>query len=206
MKQKLILLMLLASSAIQCMAQMNSSVPSNDTGVTIDPGITIGPVVPIDPVIKDRPISKKDALEAAKKEFQDITADYYILENQLFLGWRVFVDAEPLKGWEHEGYILDYPLTIKRSEILVPLNKTFVSLPPKGNYKPLEINSQYDTNGLTKPVVSKIEISQEEKAEAEKTYTLIISGGIAPCANKERYWNDCSFIYQTLVNRYGVPR
>ena len=25
-------------------------------------------------------------------------------------------------------------------------------------------------------------------------------------ANNERYWNDCSFIYQTLVNKYGVPK
>ena len=24
--------------------------------------------------------------------------------------------------------------------------------------------------------------------------------------NYERYWNDCSFIYQTLVNKYGVPK
>ncbi|MDE7438587.1 MAG: C13 family peptidase [Muribaculaceae bacterium] len=204
MKQKLILLMLLASGAIQCMAQMNSSVPSNDPRITIDPGVTIGPVVPIDPVIKEIPISKKDVLEASKMEFQDMDVDYYIMDGMTC--WRVFVDAEPLKGWEHEGYILDYPLTIKRSEILIPLNKTFVCLPPKGNYKPLEINSLYDTNSFTKPVVSKINISQEEKAEAEKTYALIISGGIAPCANKERYWNDCSFIYQTLVNRYGVPR
>lgn len=25
-------------------------------------------------------------------------------------------------------------------------------------------------------------------------------------SNYERYWNDCSFIYQTLVNKYGVPK
>ncbi|MDE7437896.1 MAG: hypothetical protein K2M93_05370 [Muribaculaceae bacterium] len=165
MKQKLILMGLLAGSVLPTIGE-----------TVVRP---IDPIVPIEPV---KIISKKDVLEASKMEFRDMDVDYYILDE--LGGWRVFVDAEPLKGWEHEGYILDYPMSIKGSEILIPLNKTFVCLPPKGNYKPLEINSLYDTNGLTKPVVSKIEISQEEKAEAEKTYALIISGGIAPCANK----------------------
>ena len=25
-------------------------------------------------------------------------------------------------------------------------------------------------------------------------------------SNYERYWNDCSFIYQTLVNKYSIPK
>lgn len=194
MKQKLILLMLMAYSIIPTMAQVGSS------GVPIDPGF---PVTPIDPV---KIISKNDALEAAKKEFQGKTVDYYVLDDIMAFGWRIFVDAEPLKGWEHDGYILDFPATIKGSEELMPSSKTHVRIPPEGNYVPLEINTQYNSNSLSKPMVRKRSISPSEQAEADRTYALIISGGICPQSNKERYWNDCSFIYQTLVNNYGIPK
>jgi len=33
-------------------------------------------------------------------------------------------------------------------------------------------------------------------------YAVIISGGANPAYNYARYWNDCSAIYQALVNRY----
>lgn len=41
---------------------------------------------------------------------------------------------------------------------------------------------------------------------AQRTYAIILSGGVNKLSNYERYWNDCSFIYQTLVNKYGVPK
>ncbi len=41
---------------------------------------------------------------------------------------------------------------------------------------------------------------------ASRTYAIILSGGVNLYSNYERYWNDCSFIYQTLVNKYGVPK
>lgn len=41
---------------------------------------------------------------------------------------------------------------------------------------------------------------------ADRTYAIIISGGAYPSANYSRYWNDCSFIYQTLRKRYDIPK
>lgn len=41
---------------------------------------------------------------------------------------------------------------------------------------------------------------------ASHTYAVILSGGSTPALNASRYWNDCSFIYKTLRNKYGVPK
>ena len=46
----------------------------------------------------------------------------------------------------------------------------------------------------------------EGASTASRTYAVILSGGVDKFSNYERYWNDCSFIYQTLVNKYGVPK
>ena len=35
---------------------------------------------------------------------------------------------------------------------------------------------------------------------------MIISGGYNKYSNYGRYWNDCSFIYQTLRNKYKIPK
>lgn len=40
-------------------------------------------------------------------------------------------------------------------------------------------------------------------SSAEHLYAVIISGGGDRFNNHIRYWNDCSFIYKTLVNQYG---
>ena len=38
------------------------------------------------------------------------------------------------------------------------------------------------------------------------SYAVIISGGINTYNNWIRYWNDCSFVYQMLVDRYGYKK
>ncbi len=48
--------------------------------------------------------------------------------------------------------------------------------------------------------------TNEAQSVANRTYAVILSGGGDMFMNDERYWNDCSFIYQTLVRRYGVPK
>ncbi len=42
--------------------------------------------------------------------------------------------------------------------------------------------------------------------EVEHIHVVIINGGMNRLMNHERYWNDCSFLYQTLRKVYHIPR
>ncbi len=52
------------------------------------------------------PVSKSDALSIAKRQFQNSDVDYYLLEDDSETEWTIFVDAEPMKGWEHQCLLL----------------------------------------------------------------------------------------------------
>lgn len=152
-------------------------------------------------------VTKDDALAIAKQRFQGKDVDYYLQEDNNQTSWNIFVDAEPMKGWEHECYSLLIPKTI--TTLQEAANTTICigrRLPPSGNFVPLSVNNRYDTNNSQKPTVAKATLSSSNLAAAQRTYAIILSGGANKMCNYERYWNDCSFIYQTLVNRYGVPK
>lgn len=42
--------------------------------------------------------------------------------------------------------------------------------------------------------------------EVEHIHVVIINGGMNKLMNHERYWNDCSFLYQTLRKEYHIPK
>lgn len=42
--------------------------------------------------------------------------------------------------------------------------------------------------------------------EVEHIHVVIINGGMNRLMNHERYWNDCSFLYQTLRKDYHIPK
>lgn len=152
-------------------------------------------------------ITKEMALEAAKKQFQGLDVDYYILQDDNQTEWTIFVDAEPMKGWEHECCILTIPK--KRNSIssnIYPTSTVYRRQPPTGNYVPLSVKNRYGEAANSAPHVNKDSQSNATNPAAQRTYAVILSGGINKISNYERYWNDCSFIYQTLVNKYGVPK
>lgn len=39
-----------------------------------------------------------------------------------------------------------------------------------------------------------------------RTYAVILSGGKNFKDNGEKYWNDCSFFYSMLRNKYYIPK
>lgn len=152
-------------------------------------------------------VSKAEALTIAQRQFQGKDVDYFILQDNSQTAWTIFVDAEPMKGWEHECYVLTVPKTITTSvNTAVPSSKVGRKLPPSGNFAPLLVKNRYGANATSKPAVAKISQSNAAQEAAHRTYAIILSGGINKMSNYERYWNDCSFIYQTLVNKYGVPK
>ncbi len=42
--------------------------------------------------------------------------------------------------------------------------------------------------------------------ELPQLYVVIVSGGMNKLMNQERYWNDCSFLYRTLLYDYHFPK
>lgn len=46
-------------------------------------------------------VSINDALTIAQRQFVGKDVDYYVLNNNNSDFWNIFVDAEPMKGWEH---------------------------------------------------------------------------------------------------------
>lgn len=45
-----------------------------------------------------------------------------------------------------------------------------------------------------------------QRFDEEHLYVVIINGGRNKLTNHERYWNDCSFLYQTLRHVYRIPK
>lgn len=166
-----------------------------------------------------RTVSKKEALFVAGLRFYDQDVDYYLCEDAVLKvksgkhnltisqkeTWTFFVDADPMKGWEHDCYLVCVPRKAETS--LPPSSKLFkFRLPPRGNFSPLLVKNRYGAWANLKPRVKRAALTNDAKRAAEHTYAVILSGGISKVSNKERYWNDCSFVYQTLVNKYGVPK
>lgn len=154
-------------------------------------------------------ITQDEALKISKTLYSD-DADYYILKetDNTIPYWCVFVDAEPLKGWEHDCYVLAIPKTVSielKIEDLIIKEKRRVP-PTEGDFAPLSVKNRYPNSSNIKPTVKKHLSSNADNTDASRTYAIILSGGINKMANYERYWNDCSFIYQTLVNKYSIPK
>lgn len=151
-------------------------------------------------------ISKDDALAIAQKQFVGKDVDYYILSNSTSVYWNIFVDAEPMKGWQHDCYVLTIPKATRKDINTIRPRKVLRKMPPKEDYAPLLVKNRYGSNANSKPHVRKAASSNGSNEVAQRTYAIILSGGVNKNSNYERYWNDCSFIYQTLVNKYSIPK
>lgn len=151
-------------------------------------------------------VSKEDALTIAQQQFAGQDVDYFLLQDNSTSTWTIFVDAEPMKGWEHDCYIVYIPKSTTGDLSNTPVRKIERKTPPSGEFVPLSTKNRYGSNAYARPSVNKINLTNEASEAALHTYAIILSGGVNKIYNYERYWNDCSFIYQTLVNKYGVPK
>jgi hypothetical protein len=152
-------------------------------------------------------VSKDEALSIAKLQFKGQDVDYFILDATTPI-WTIFVDAEPMKGWKHDCYSIRIPKETKEPIDSITPVIVKMQIPPTGNYIPLSVKNRYGSNANSKPSVKKRTASNStnNNTVAQRTYAIILSGGVNKLSNHERYWNDCSFIYQTLVNKYDIPK
>lgn len=114
--------------------------------------------------------------------------------------WLVFVDPEPSRGWEKPCYC--YYVNKMLIDNQITHTKTQQNMPPLGTFTPkVTINSNVQN--------APQQIIQPNNTNAianNNVYALILSGGHSLYSNYDRYWNDCSFIYQTLRNKYNIPK
>ena len=100
----------------------------------------------------ERTLTKDDALEVAQAQFKNMDVDYFIRDDTT--RWSVFVDAEPMKAWEHLCYELDFPKTatvVHNEDVMA--SKKQMTLPPNGNYQPLLVKNRYGLSGYHDDVV-----------------------------------------------------
>lgn len=159
-------------------------------------------------------VTPQNALDVAVKACSDYKKQYhYFISNTLVKKdngqfHAVFVDKKPGAGWEHPcAYV--YVKTSMLSSEAAPYYIVEEATHPKGTIKmrPFRVPDRYGSNSTLKPRVAKLNVNAGEKNSfSGNTYAVILSGGLNIESNEERYWNDCSFIYQTLRNRYDVPK
>lgn len=165
-------------------------------------------------------VTQEMAYGWAKNIVGDGDYDYYIGETilpssdvwwttpgqQRIKCWLVFVDLEPQSGWEHPcKYIYVYK-TYNPTSPKHPYTTIDSVCPPANvSLKPIDKVNRYGAKATMKPFVPKIQANDINTASGH-TYAIILNGGGNKTANKELYWNDCSFIYKTLINRYEVPK
>ena len=119
---------------------------------------------------------------------------------------QIFVDAEPYKGWEHECYIVSAPAWRAAGDSSLSVTAVRYNYPPDDYLIPLEVKDRQGNATSEIPNVSPPEVHSLDSAAASHTYAVILSGGLNKNMNYQRYWNDCSFIFQTLTLTYGIPK
>ncbi|MBO5297615.1 MAG: hypothetical protein J6B03_08500 [Candidatus Homeothermus sp.] len=159
-------------------------------------------------------ISMGEAFKPVQAHFTNNEALFYLIEEEANSVndnsfWQFFVDLAPGYGWEHDCCIVEVPrITSDTVAISNIINRRF---PPNSKLIPLHEKSSFlkviePTKLMTQACVDKRVLSSSDSLKARQTCAIILSGGLNPNANYVRYWNDCSFLYQTLVNRYGIPK
>lgn len=131
------------------------------------------------------------------------TYRYYVSQNTVRKDgencWLVFVDKEPKAGWEHP---CTYVYAKEGSRIIGDCTAVDSVCPPSD----IRLMPVHKSNNAPEDTV-KVKVAKgPENAFAANTYAVILSGGKNKNSNNARYWNDCSFIYQTLTKKYRVPK
>lgn len=112
-----------------------------------------------------------------------------------------FVDEVPYGNWAHScKYILVNSSNGSITNISADMH------PNLEDYTIIKETSIDYNSVIMSPNFSKY--PQESKAcdNNESQYAVIIGGGTSKYDNYARYWNDCSFIYKTLIHTYGYKK
>jgi hypothetical protein len=115
--------------------------------------------------------------------------------------WFFFVDEQPGANWEHNA---KYVLVNKASGAV----KSISAKTPPANimeHRPLNKIAESELKIMKsniKLVRDKIAI-KPIRILKQKRYAVLVSGGWNASSNYSRYWNDMSFMYKALKQKYG---
>ena len=118
-----------------------------------------------------------------------------------FTSWFLFIDDSPFSSWGHPCRYVFVNAENGRIEIISNTR------PP--HFENMKNIVRQKTE--MEPIVTKINkgdrtISTFTPNSANHDYAVIISGGMDSTYNYPRYWNDCSALYSTLINKYGYQK
>ncbi len=107
-------------------------------------------------------------------------------------GWVFFVDDNPRANWAHA---CRYVLVSADGT----LNATTANTPPDDMGAFTELTSWQQPGTSKNAIPAKNAVTTVKNATpAANRYAVIISGGWNQSSNHPRYWNDCSYFYNTL--------
>lgn len=157
--------------------------------------------------ITGRYIRISDALRIAKDYIPAGDYDYYDITSSDKL-FTVLADEFPTQPWKHHCYVANVPTLLKVDvPIIEQIQITHFFDPGYTMVGALDVKNRMGANATMKPHVAKnTDLTQEDLDVAARTYAVIINMCPATIYNTERYWNDCSLVYQMLTNRYAVPK
>ena len=115
--------------------------------------------------------------------------------------WFFFVDEQPGANWEHKAsYILVDKATgtVKRIAATSPPREA-LSLKPLNNKAKSEMKLMKASTRMT---LSRMQAKPIRLKKREK-YAILLCGGWNSSSNYGRYWNDLTFIFKTLKQKYG---
>lgn len=123
--------------------------------------------------------------------------------------WFFFIDKNPLANWGHSclyvfvnadnGSIRKYDCNFPPN---INLKKFYSSFHSQESLKQKNYNLSI-AKDVSPEIISK---NKCRLPSSIHHYAVIINGGANITMNYERYWNDCSFIYKTLVDVYGYDK
>lgn len=121
-----------------------------------------------------------------------------IVENSSYV---FFVDEAPYASWGHGcRYILV-------NTVSGDITSIHASMPPDlDEYAIIRGTSIKYNSEIIYPENTKGVYGGKQCDNSESQYAVIIHGGMNIDENHLRYWNDCSFMYNTLVHTYGYKK
>ncbi|CAM1363455.1 conserved exported hypothetical protein [Tenacibaculum litopenaei] len=134
------------------------------------------------------------AAERPLKQGEEIKAFNQVVRGPKQASWFFFLDDNPYANWQHPcRYVF---VGVETGELQLV----------KGSTPPDWIHEMKVLRKKTKTPERVLKFIKENNiacGTASNKYAVIISGGWSQGANHIRYWNDCSFVYSTLINKYG---
>lgn len=122
-----------------------------------------------------------------------------IIKSPNYFSWFIFIDEHPFQNWWHDCkyiFINSTDGNIKVINMKYPPNLLEMDVVQE---KKVKKGILFDINELKKQTT-------KSTSSMENNWAVIISGGGSKYSNHERYWNDCSAIYSSLIHIYGYRK